>query len=208
MSKRVQRVWNGKVIEGLKSVVMGRKKSAEVIACVNALLSWEVKSGQKTCGEIQISDSKTTLLLPKGSGTDSTPSSGEGGTRFRVKSVQGDYITCHTWDGSTEGSTNVLIAKPPNLRHSITSQTINSLSITYSGHNIDGGKCTRTASATWEGGTITQNEMVLPPWQIAGTSVAAEIWADEPTGGTGVTVSGNALTWIDKNLDGRAWYQI
>jgi len=111
MSKRVQRVWNGKVIEGLKSVVMGRKKSAEVIACVNALLSWEVKSGQKTCGEIQIGDAKTTLLLPKGSGGGTNTANPGELTQMLIAHIHDDYLACVGGD-----SVNYNVAKPDEFR--------------------------------------------------------------------------------------------
>jgi hypothetical protein len=30
---------------------------------------------------------------------------------LRLKSIQADYLTCRTWDGTTEGSTDILVAK-------------------------------------------------------------------------------------------------
>lgn len=204
------RVWNGKTIAGLRGAVVGRKKAAEMIACLNALLTWKVRTGDKDVGEVLISDTDATLVLPKGGGSDTSTQSGGGATRYRVKSVEDDYTTCRTWDGSTEGASDVLIAKPPELRHSLTSQTIkndlgNNQSVTYSGFGIVGGKCTRTAAAS---GYANQGEIVLPQYILAGTTADAEIWADEPVGGTGVTVSGNELTWMDTNRAGRKWCQV
>lgn len=126
--------------------------------------------------------------------------------RYRVKSVQGDYLTCRTWDGSTEGDTDVLVAKPPQLRHSITAQTVNSVSVTYSDYAISDGVCTRKASAT---SYPDQDEMVIPVWQLAGTRVDAEIWADQPEGGTGVEDEDEEpIEWQDTNRDARAWCQV
>jgi len=139
----------------------------------------------------------TTLeLFPGGGGAESTA------RRFRVKSVQGDYATCRTWDGSVEGDSDVNIAKPPQLRHTITSQTVNTVSVAYSGHTITDGVCTRVASAT---GYDSQNEMVLPVWQLAGTGKDAELFAIQPDGGTGVD---DAPDWLDLNVDGRAWCEL
>ena len=129
--------------------------------------------------------------------------SGGSASRFRVKSVQGDYLTCHTLEGTTEGSTDIYIAKQPDLRHSLTAQTVNSVSVTFDTFSISGGVCLRTAKAT---GYPNQIEMVIPQYQIAGTGPDSEIWADEPSGGTGVTKDGTALTWMSR--DSRAWCQI
>jgi hypothetical protein len=48
---------------------------------------------------------------------------------FRVKSVQGDYLTCRTWDGTTDGAADVYVAKPYLLRNSLTSR--GSIQFTY-----------------------------------------------------------------------------
>lgn len=126
---------------------------------------------------------------------------GGGAQRMRVKSVDGDYLTCRTWDGTTEGSYDIAVAKPPHLRHSLTSQNVNGVTVSYGSFGITGGMCQRTASA---GGYVTQTEWVLPVWQIAGTGTDAEIWADMPAGGTGV----EGTTLMDTNRDARAWCQV
>ncbi len=122
--------------------------------------------------------------------------------RFRVKSVQGDYVTCRTWDGTTEGSSDVLVAKPPQLRHSISSQPINGVTVSYSGYSIDGTTyvCSRTASGS---GYSDQTEYVLPVWQKS-TGQDSELWAFKPKDGTGVT----DCDWLDLNIDARAWCEV
>jgi len=67
-TKTKPKVWNGKRIADLRKVVVGRKKAAELIACLNAVLTWKVRASDKDVGEVLISDTDTTLLLPKGSG--------------------------------------------------------------------------------------------------------------------------------------------
>ena len=32
--------------------------------------------------------------------------------RLRVKSVQDDHLVCRTWDGTTEGTSDIKVAKP------------------------------------------------------------------------------------------------
>jgi len=133
-----------------------------------------------------------------GSATDSDIS------RYRVQSVQGDYLTCHTWDGTDESTDDVYVAKPPHLRHSLTAQTVNAVAVTYSNYSISGGVCTRDADAS---GYATQDEMVIPQYQL-GEGADGEVWAAEVADGTGVTVTGTTLaTSIDLNLDARAWCQ-
>ena len=123
---------------------------------------------------------------------------GGGAVRMRVKEVHGDYLTCRTWDGENEGEADVQVAKPPQLRHSLSGQTVAGVEVSYSDYDIDGGVCTRTASAD---GYDDQEEMVIPVYQL-GARADAEIWAYQPTGGTGVV---NAPDWLDVNCDARAW---
>lgn len=124
-------------------------------------------------------------------------SGGGGAERFRVKSVQGDYVTCRTWDGTTEGGTDIKIAKPPKLRHSVTSESIEGVTISYSystrSNNNDGQ---RTASASG----ASQTEIIMPVYITNDV-----IFATKPLRGTGVSVSGTPLEYLDLNVDGRAW---
>ena len=82
-------------------------------------------------------------------------------SRWRVKTVYGDYYDCKSWDGTTEGSTTVHIAKPPKLRHSSTSEVIEGTTVSYSysarTNNNDGS---RAAS----GGGYSETQIVLPVW--------------------------------------------
>ena len=130
---------------------------------------------------------------------------GGGATRYRVKDVEGDYLVCRTFDGTVEGSTDVLVAKPPELRHSLVAQTIENVAVSYvystRANNLDGK---RVASAT---GFESQTEIVLPVFIVANTS-DGEIWADKPEGGTGVEVDDVELEWMDTNRAGRAWCEI
>jgi hypothetical protein len=73
--------------------------------------------------------------------------------------------------------------------------------------NLDGQ---RTASAS---GYANQVEIVIPVFHSAanGSGVTGgldELWADTPTGGTGVEVDSEPLTLMDTNRGGRAWCQI
>lgn len=107
--------------------------------------------------------------------------------RFRVKSIQGDYITCRTWDGTTEGANDVLIAKPYQLRNSITSR--NSISYSY----------TNTTERVANDGTDTETQVVVPSYVVDD-----EIFAIGKAP-TGVDDGTDPITWLDLNLDARAW---
>jgi hypothetical protein len=122
--------------------------------------------------------------------------SGGGCFRFKLKSVQADYLTCRTWDGTTEGSTDIYIAKPPKLRHVASESLVGTTwTYTYSAETgYEDGK--RSASD----GTNTEKQVVIPVYVIGD-----EIFASTPDNGTDVTVSATELTYLDLNVDGRAW---
>lgn len=109
--------------------------------------------------------------------------------RMRVKSIANDYLTCHTWDGTNEGTVDILVAKPAELRHVLA---------TYA--QLTGFTTVGTQTATATDGVDTETWKVTPDYVVDG-----EIWATLCGSGTGVTVSGAELGWIDLNLSGRAW---
>lgn len=159
-----------------------------------------------------------------------------GAWRFRVKGVYSTYLVCRSWDGDTEDTTDVYVAKPPHLRwypYDWPGMTIIGHDVTFVWstleNNIDGQ---RTASQTDE---THQVEIIVPVWQWGlndsgfGTGVLGgydEIWADTPAGGTGVVTAfetaytvggvaaaapapvGTVLTLMDDNRNGRYWEQI
>jgi len=114
---------------------------------------------------------------------------GKGGkvTRFRYKSMGPDYLICRTWDGKTEGTEDVKVAKPYLLRRS-TKRT----GYTY----IYTTDYMRTSIKTSDGSGELQ---VIVPAYLKND----EIWAAKAD--TGVTVGGVDVTYIDLNLDARAW---
>ena len=129
---------------------------------------------------------------------------GSSAQRMRVNNVYGDYLLCKTYDGTNEGTDILKVAKPVELRHSLSSQVIagNTVSYTYSPDaNIWDGA--RTASC----GTVKQIEIVIPVYQT-GTNSDCEIWADSPIGGTGAQSASVDLTWLDTNRAARAWCMI
>lgn len=120
---------------------------------------------------------------------------GGGGVQmYRVKSVQGDYLTCRTWDGTTEGGSDVYVAKSYKLRTSIGSAVIDGVPVTYSyPSNVE-----RTATIS----TSNESQVIVPRY------LPNDIIFVASANATGVSVSGTPLKLIDLNADGRAWAKV
>jgi hypothetical protein len=142
--------------------------------------------------------------------------------RVRVKQVFKDYLRCRTVTGLPtdvggvlEGTDDIWVAKMPDLRHSLTGQTIEK-AITYGSYAIVQGRCYRIAHDVTEADP-DQPEMVVPIW-ILGTETYSgpdtEIFVQQPFGGTGVTGDGayggcpvgTPIHWLLK--DDRCWMEI
>lgn len=107
--------------------------------------------------------------------------------RMRVRSVpdSGDHLVCRHYDGSSEGSEDILVAKPWTLRRT-----------------------------PWEGGAITyasgQDRTVSGEVQQIGPrpyTAGDEIVAARGVLG-GIQTAADELVWIDLNLDARCWVRV
>ena len=108
---------------------------------------------------------------------------------FRIKSSNGDYWTCRRYDGTDEGDTDYLIAKPFELRPSVTA--LGTQTYSYSADNA------RAATD----GPDSEDQEVIPPW-VVNESVIWAAFADN----VGVTSDAGArIDWIDLNTAARAW---
>jgi len=122
--------------------------------------------------------------------------------RFQVRQVKGDYLVCRTLDVSNNaGDDDIKVAKPYLLRRTpFDGETRNGISYTYSSDTE------REA----DDGDDTEDQVVVPSYVEHGDDETGdEIYAIRaPTGGTGVVDSeNNAVSWLDLNVDGRAWAQ-
>ena len=115
-------------------------------------------------------------------------------SRYRFKSMSADYMICHTWNGTTEGTEDVKIAKSSKLRFSITDETVDGLAITYSSYSTSAQ--TRIATATG----ITETQIIVPRFLVDDIIFVV-------TTSTGVfkDVPPVEITLLDLNIDGRAW---
>jgi len=124
--------------------------------------------------------------------------------QMRVLQVGGDWLLCEEWDGVTAGARHY-VAKPYKLRRTpFESRRINGLEYSYTTDTE------RVADGDPWDGSNQETQVVVPAWAVAdGASGYGGdlIYAvDDPAGGTAVTdPDSNPVTWLDLNLDGRAW---
>jgi hypothetical protein len=104
-----------------------------------------------------------------------------------------DYIVCRSWDGTTEGSTDVKIAKPPKLRFSIVTETIDGTQIDYSGYDFDAQ--TRLASD----GSTDETQVIVPRYLVDDLIFASR------ANSLAMDDDENPIGLMDENRDARAW---
>jgi hypothetical protein len=128
----------------------------------NALLNGEIKDENgNRIGEVKYADGNTVWVVK-------TSSEGSQLKMYRLKSVQGDYITCREWDGTSEGTEDVSIAKHPEIRKPSTA-TLRGTAFTYTYADDQ----TRTSRRNSDNNTIT--EWVIPPLEVNDLIFAADV---------------------------------
>lgn len=144
--------------------ITSAKAMNRIVDTLNALSNLSVIRNDKNA--FTLTDSNAVLEIAGNPASDVTGTSGAAAARmFKLVSVQGDYLTCHTWDGTTEGSTAIFIAKDPKLRESLGSESIFGVTHMYSySAGPDGNNDLRKDND----GTRYQFELVTPPWLAAG----------------------------------------
>lgn len=125
------------------------------------------------------------------------PNKGGGGgislSTYRFKSMGTNHIVCRTWNGTTEGSSDVKIAKPPEMWFSVTSETLRGETISYSSYDLVNQ--TRLASKP---GLVFETQLITRKYEVNDI-----IWACAAR--TFVTVGSEVLSLIDLNRGARAW---
>lgn len=125
-----------------------------------------------------------------------TIGAGGGLSTYRVKSRTGEYLVCRTWDGTTEGSTDVKVAKSFSCRRP-TTETLGGVAITYAYTN---GSDSLNDSRTATGTGVSETQMVVPYWTVDGVIAVATIAY------SGVTADGADLKLIE--VSARCWAQV
>jgi hypothetical protein len=82
---------------------------------------------------------------------------------YRVKSKIDDVLICRTWDGTTEGTTDVPIAVNRNSRQ-LTTETINGVTYTYSAYTDLGDAI--NFSRRSNNGSTNETQIVTPMWYV------------------------------------------
>lgn len=131
--------------------------------------------------------------------------------RFRLKSIGVSVLVCRTWDGTTEGNVDTMVAMPFKLRP-VGYEYIDGRLITYAyGSNVN-----RVASAT---GIVDEPQNIVPrylvPVQFTGPAPGFpvinypgdEIFAEQFESPL-FTASGAPVYYQDLNVDGRAWAKV
>lgn len=83
---------------------------------------------------------------------------------YKLVDVRGDYFVCHSWDGTTEGSDPIYVAKEWKHRNSLLTEDYYGETHTYSyaPDGLDGSGLNVIRSDTDLGGT--EQQIVIPPW--------------------------------------------
>ena len=134
---------------------------------------------------------QTVLNLVDGDGVEVTNTSGgtvqfvSGATRMRIKSIQNDYCTCRTYDGTTEGDTDIFVAKSKDSRTSAATISHSGLTwdVTYTNQNQR--TCTNGSGAQQQ----QMEQRLTPPYTVDDV-----LFAVRALNGTGVTT---ATDWIE-----------
>jgi hypothetical protein len=111
--------------------------------------------------------------------------------RMRVKTSYNDYLMCHTWNGSVEGSDPIYVAKPWKLRHLLANYNlVTAVLVTIDESTIDVSNA-----------VVTERWVVTPPYELDDEIMAVS----GHEGGTGVSHLGIPIVWFDMNENARAW---
>lgn len=114
-------------------------------------------------------------------------------TTWHFKSMDTDFIVCRSWDGTNEGSEDVKIAKPPELRFSIVTETIDGTDVTYDGYDLDAQ--TRFA----HDGTTDETQVIVPRYLVDSLVYVCR------ANSCGTDEDENPIGLLDLNVSGRAW---
>lgn len=120
----------------------------------------------------------------------------QGTSRFIITALAGSsggaqFFYAKAYDGTSVSGSDVLIAKYLHQRNNMISEVIDGVTLTYQ-HLDDNNRIAND-------GTNSENDVVFPRYKIGD-----EIWADQPTRGTGVRYANSDLTWMEAK-PARVW---
>lgn len=103
-----------------------------------------------------------------------------------------DALVCHTWDGTNEGTEDMIVAKPARLRNEA---SWNGLTFTY----------TTPQEREADDGSDTEDQVVVPAYVIDDIIYVAAVDFTDVTDGGSPAVP---LILLDINADARAWAKV
>lgn len=147
----------------------------------------------------QVVDAVNRLTLgvapPRQKASDSKLSAGAP-VRYQIAEIHGDYLMCRRLSGNVAAGELIAIAKSPKLRRTpFDGETENDIEYTY----------TTDIKRTADDGSGTEEQVVVPAYYAGDEILAVNIdtGITDADGEEGVT--GTLITWLDLNIDGRAW---
>jgi hypothetical protein len=132
---------------------------------------------------------------------------------YLIVAVGAEHMTCRTWNGTTMGSNDIKIAKPPEFRESYAEETLPSgVTIVYSAWNWTD----QTRTATPDDSTPAETQVIVPRYLISAMSDDevpivldnSMIWADRVNWSGADDGAGADVKLIDINISGRYWCKI
>lgn len=114
-----------------------------------------------------------------------------------VSAESHDYITCHTWDGDSAGSADIVVAKPYLLRKT-PMDGVERDGYTYSWSGV----ATRTSTKTSDSSTEVQ--YITPSYVAASATYDGDI-IYAILCALHLEIDGEQVMYVDANLDGRMW---
>lgn len=122
-------------------------------------------------------------------------------TQYRLKSVQNDYLTCRAFNGTTEDTKDIFIAKPFRLRRT----PFDGLTIAFSSDGENYSAAYAYASANKRAVTISgtaETQIVIPRFKVDFDLIYARTVREDLNLRA---TNGSKITLLDINADGRAW---
>lgn len=113
---------------------------------------------------------------------------GSGLRRLLIKDIGNDHLVCREWDGQSEGTLDVLVAKPQLLQHDVDLYPQLTTLVTVDEQTVTAGD-----------GSGTETWVVSPAYTADLSEVLASPFA------SGLTVGGQPVLLMDTNMAGRVW---
>lgn len=178
--------------------VQGPVKANDAVG-LSADTAYLVAGGTPSVGLVRqeiLDDSVKLIEVDLGSG-------GGGGASgpYRVKQVMGDYLVCVSWDGTTEGTDDVYIAKEWKHRNSLTGEIILGEDHTYT-YEADVDDLNVIRHDAVPATSTTTDERIVPPWvlneEVMAVTAKTGVVTEDEGMDVALLVTGRSCQWAEK----------